>query len=77
MTPTSPGQVEHNSVLSQREQQVLAHIVKGKSTQEIASILSISVHTVSSHRKNILRKLNLKSPVQLIAYALEHSLVKP
>ena len=60
--------------LSQREQEVLEYIVKGKSSQEIASILSISNHTVSSHRKNILRKLELKSPVQLIAYALEHGL---
>lgn len=71
-----PGQVGQLSPLSQREQEVLAHIVKGKSTQEIASMLSISVHTVSSHRKNILRKLHLKSPVQLIAYALEHGLAK-
>lgn len=58
--------------LSTRELQVLELIVKGKSSKEISEELFLSHHTVNSHRKNILKKLNLKSPAELIIYALDH-----
>ena len=62
--------------LSPREYEVLSLITKGFKTNQIAETLFLSVHTVNSHRKNILRKLNLKSPAELIVYALETGLVK-
>ncbi|MEM1136863.1 MAG: response regulator transcription factor, partial [Bacteroidota bacterium] len=62
--------------LSTREIQVLELIAKGNTTNKIADKLHISIHTVNSHRKNILKKLQLKSPTQLVAYALEKGLVK-
>ena len=62
--------------LSPREFEVLSLITKGYKTNQIAEELFVSVHTVNSHRKNILRKLNLKSPAELIVYALESGLVK-
>lgn len=62
--------------LSPREFEVLQLIVKGKKTFDIASQLHVSVHTINSHRKNILRKLNLKSPTELIVFALEAGIVK-
>ena len=62
--------------LSQRELQVLRLIAAGNTTQEIASTLYVSVHTVNSHRKNILRKLNISSPIQLVVYAVENGLVQ-
>ena len=43
---------------------------------DIADELFVSVHTINSHRKNILKKLNLKSPAELIVYAIETGLVK-
>src|SRR5690606_33590856 len=49
----------HN--LSKRELEVLSLVVKGYSTTDIANKLYLSVHTISSHRKNILKKLNLRS----------------
>lgn len=61
--------------LSTREMEVIKLISKGKSTAEIANELYISIHTVNSHRKNILKKLRLKSPTQLVAYAHEIGLV--
>lgn len=61
--------------LSNREMDVIKLIAKGKSTAEISEELFISVHTVNSHRKNILKKLRLKSPTQLVAYAHEIGLV--
>ncbi|MBV6639236.1 MAG: response regulator transcription factor [Cyclobacteriaceae bacterium] len=64
------------TVLSQREYEVLKLITKGYKTTEIADELYVSVHTINSHRKNILKKLNLKSPTELIVYAMETGLVK-
>lgn len=63
------------SLLTKRELEVLPLITKGHTTLTIADILNVSVHTINSHRKNILKKLNVKSPIELIVYAMEHNLV--
>ena len=62
--------------LSKRELEVLELIARGYRTVDIAEKLFVSIHTINSHRKNILKKLNLKSPAQLIVYALESKLVQ-
>ena len=62
--------------LSPREFEVLQLITKGLKTAQIADSLNVSVHTINSHRKNILKKLNLRSPAELIVYAMESGLVK-
>lgn len=62
--------------LSPREYEVLQLITKGFKTSEIAEELHVSVHTINSHRKNILKKLKLKSPAELIVYAMETGIVK-
>ena len=62
--------------LSPREFEVLQLITKGRKTTEIADQLYVSVHTINSHRKNILKKLNLKSPAELIVYAVEKGMTK-
>lgn len=62
--------------LSPRETEVLQLITKGMKTSTIADQLHLSVHTINSHRKNILKKLNLKSPAELIVFAMESGLVK-
>ncbi|MGK7390174.1 MAG: LuxR C-terminal-related transcriptional regulator [Candidatus Cyclobacteriaceae bacterium M2_1C_046] len=63
------------TVLSPRELEVLKLIATGNTTQKIADKLHISIHTVNSHRKNILRKLKINSPIHLIAYAVKAGLV--
>ena len=62
--------------LTVREFEVLELITKGKTTAQIADELRISIHTINSHRKNILRKLNLNSPAELIVYALESGIIR-
>jgi DNA-binding NarL/FixJ family response regulator len=62
--------------LSPRELQVLKLIANGYTTEKIAHKLHISIHTVNSHRKNILKKLNISSPIHLVAYAVRSGLVK-
>ncbi|WP_258105595.1 response regulator transcription factor [Marinoscillum sp. MHG1-6] len=77
MTPEEP-RVEDclPTELSPRENEVLQLITKGFKTSDIADHLNVSVHTINSHRKNILKKLNLKSPTELIVFAMESGLVK-
>lgn len=74
-TTTEPENCEPTE-LSPREFEVLKLITKGYKTTEIADELHVSVHTINSHRKNILKKLNIKSPAELIVYAMEAGLVK-
>lgn len=61
--------------LSEREKEVVRLIAAGNSSSEIAENLIISIHTVNSHRKNILKKLKLKSPTELILFAAEQGWV--
>lgn len=55
---------------SKRELQLLKLLGKGYSSKEIASLLSISVHTVETHRRNMLDKANVKDTSKLVSYAL-------
>ncbi|QNF32225.1 response regulator transcription factor [Adhaeribacter swui] len=68
--------VPDNLNLSSREIEVIRLIAEGKSTAEIAETLFLSPHTINSHRKNILRKLQIKSPVELIIKAMDLGIVK-
>jgi len=61
--------------ISNRELEILMLIAKGNTTNQIAEKLFISVHTVNSHRKNMLKKLGLKSPIELVTYAMDEGLV--
>jgi len=61
--------------LSQRELQVIQLIVKGLTSDDIATQLFISKHTVQSHRKNILRKLSLHNKAEIVKFAYENNLV--
>lgn len=62
--------------LTDREKEVLSLIAREFSTKEIADKLFISTHTVDTHRKNLLSKLQVKNVVGLARFALQHGLVK-
>ncbi len=62
--------------LTDREQEVLAHLADGASNQEIADTLNISPKTVARHRENIMRKLNLHSRADLVKYAIRKGIIK-
>jgi two-component system, NarL family, invasion response regulator UvrY len=64
-----------HEILSDREYQVLRMIVAGKSLQEIADELALSVKTVSTYRSRILDKTGMKNNVELTHYAVKHRLV--
>jgi DNA-binding CsgD family transcriptional regulator len=64
----------HNP-FTRREREVLKHIVEGKNSNTIANALNISLHTVNVHRKNILNKANCKTPIDLVAKAINEGWV--
>lgn len=61
--------------LSIREKEIIKMIVEGKSSQEIACTLFRSIHTVNTHRKNIIHKLGVNSLAELIKFAVAFNLV--
>lgn len=61
--------------ISKREKEVLQLISEEMTTNEIASSLFISVTTVETHRKNMLKKLGVRNTAGLMRYAFEHDLI--
>jgi DNA-binding NarL/FixJ family response regulator len=51
-------------------------IASGKAISDIAEQLNLSVKTVSTHKANILQKMNMSTPGDLIRYAIAHRLVE-
>ncbi len=71
----NPVKVTGNSILSKREKEVLKAVALGHSNKEISSELSISTHTVITHRKNITSKLGIKSIAGLTVYAVLNNII--
>ncbi|MBI9080942.1 MAG: response regulator transcription factor [Pseudodesulfovibrio sp.] len=63
------------STLTAREQEVLRMLAEGLTTKNVAQKLYISPKTVENHRTNLMKKLNLKSTVELIRYAARLGLI--
>ncbi len=61
--------------LTAREREVLQLIVDGHTTQQIAHLLSISPHTATRHRANLMQKLNVHNQMELVRCAVEQGLV--
>lgn len=68
------GMLPHE-LLSDREFDVLIKIATGKSVSEIATLLSVTVNTVSTYRSRMLQKMDMKNNADLIRYAIENKLV--
>ena len=66
---------DEDEALSERETEVLLQIIKGHTNKQIADILYISVHTVISHRRNIMIKTGIRSQAGLALYAVSKSLI--
>lgn len=60
--------------LSEREQQILKHIVEGKTTAEIAESLSLSATTINTYRSRLMKKLNISDLPSLVKFAIRHGL---
>ncbi len=64
-----------NSILTSREVEVLQLLAEGKSTKQTASILGVSTKTIETHRKNIMKKLEIDNIVDLAKYAIREGII--
>lgn len=63
------------SELTPREKEIIALLANGRSSAEIADMLFISLHTVSTHRRNIIRKIECHTFAELLRFAMVFDLV--
>jgi len=73
LQPKHAAEKTHHQ-LSDREDQVFQALIAGKSVGEVANDLSLSVKTVSTHKANIFKKMQMSSVAELVHYAIAHKL---
>jgi len=66
-----------DSVLTDREREVVQLLAEGKANKEVAIALNISVKTAETHRATIMRKLEIDSIAELVRYAIRNHLIDP
>lgn len=64
-----------SSNLSEREKNILRHVAMGSTNKEIGEKLFISIHTVTTHRKNITQKLGIKTVSGLTVYSILNGII--
>lgn len=62
-------------ILTKKEVAIVKLIAEGYSTKEIAEKEFLSIHTINTHRKNIIKKLNIKTVSELVKYAIRSGIV--
>lgn len=75
---TSPDKLKElpHNILTDREFQVFTLLASGMRKSEIAEKLSISVNTLSSHRNNIMKKMNISMNSELTRYAIQNGIIQ-
>lgn len=71
-----PLRVPPHQALSDREFEVMRLLASGKTVGEIASLLSLSVQTISTYRARLLHKLAMKNNAQVMRYSIENDLIE-
>jgi len=71
----APAAAARKVSISQREREVLALLAAGKRSRQIAEHLHVSTATIEVHRRNIMRKLGLRTVAELTRYAIREGLV--
>ncbi|MEP2937469.1 MAG: response regulator transcription factor [Gilvibacter sp.] len=66
------AQKPQQELLTRREKEIVRMIARGRTTLQIAESLNLSKYTVDTHRKNIHKKLGIKSNTGLVSYALKN-----
>jgi DNA-binding CsgD family transcriptional regulator len=64
------------NILTKREEEILILILEERTSSDIAGLLHLSVRTVDTHRKNILRKTECKTLISLIKFSIKAGLVE-
>ena len=74
---TQQQEEESTSILTTTEMEIVKAIAQGKTTKEIAAERFSSIHTITTHRKNIFRKLGINTAHEAVKYALRAGLIDP
>jgi len=69
------GIVDRYDSLSEREREIFQLVAEGRSTKEVAELLSVSPATVETHRAHILQKLDIHSTAELVLYAVRRGVI--
>jgi len=70
--PPSPPEIQ---ILTGRETDIVKRIASGKANKEIAAEMNLSPHTVHTHRRNIMKKLQLHSAVEVYGFAVKNGII--
>lgn len=57
---------------TQRELEILRFLANGRSSKEIANVLDLSVHTVDTHRRNIIKRLHVSNSSEAVMYCVRN-----
>lgn len=71
----SEGLQDSYRLLTDREREVLQLLAEGRSNRETARLLNLSLHTVETHRTNLMRKLELHNIAEIVAYAMRKRII--
>ena len=75
-TQQAKKQLLPDSYLTKREIEIIKLLSEEHDSGEVADLLFISRNTVDTHRKNIMKKINVKSVVGIVRYAFKYGLVE-
>lgn len=75
LTKNISNSKNNDSCLTKKETEIIKLIAQGLTTKEIAKQNFISVHTVNTHRKNILKKLNINNASEMVMYAIKAGII--
>ncbi len=71
----SKGVEDSYELLTTREREILQLLAEGRANKEVASLLNLSPYTVETHRGNLMQKLNLHGPAELVLYAVRKGII--
>jgi DNA-binding NarL/FixJ family response regulator len=69
------GTADRYDSLSEREREIFQLVAEGRSSKDVAMLLSLSPTTVETHRAHIMQKLNLHNTAELVLYAVRHGVI--
>jgi two-component system, NarL family, response regulator NreC len=72
---TDRGVTDRYEALSEREREILQLVAEGRSSKEIADLLSIAHSTVETHRAHIFQKLDIHNTAELVLYAVRRGVI--
>ena len=73
--PLTASLAQALELLTPREVEVLRLVAEGRTNQDIADQLTLSIKTVQAHRANVMEKLGLRDITQLVRFAIRHGLI--